>query len=235
MALSPLNRVQINSKREISESCAFARYPNIIEELPYFYLQRLVGEQMEVRSPGGYCTLVSPLDVCDVIRGTPITVLAMPDAVFRQRSSLTPLQRNAAPGPECFFPAHVLFAEKDRYGFAIPSVWFVDQALNRDRPTRGILPDAATRDFSRLASRRIMPVMSRSAANHSADSGTEVCAAHATRVTRLFIAASLAGRSSDATELAGAGLRHYSLTELNRRFTGTPSPHQRRAKLSPTA
>lgn len=225
MALIPLDRVQINSRHEISEARAFARYCNTFQELPYFYFQRLVGELMEVRSPGGYCTMVSPLDVCDVIHGAPITVQAMPDAVFRQRLGLTPLQRNASPpGPECFFPAYVLYAEKDRFGFSTPVVWFVDDSFNGGRPTRGCLTDAGRRDFSHLANRRIMPVMSRTAANHSADGGTEKSAAYARRATSLFIAAGIGGRTSDATALAGAGLTHHSLATLNTRFSGARTP-----------
>lgn len=53
LGLRPLDRVQINSKHEISEARAFSRYQDAHSELPFFYFQRVVGDKLEVRSPGG--------------------------------------------------------------------------------------------------------------------------------------------------------------------------------------
>ncbi|CAN5329915.1 hypothetical protein BH10PSE16_BH10PSE16_28560 [soil metagenome] len=218
LGLRPLDRVLINSRHEIGEARAFSKFADQPFELPWFYFQRVIGQQFEVRSPGGYATLISPLDVCDVLPGTPIAVKAITPAAFVARLSLSPAERNAGAGPPDFAEAHVLFAEKDKWGRATFCVWFTDERHNGKHPWRATLPGADAGQCARLARRTVMPVISRSGASHSADHGTAQAAALDARVATLFIGSALRGDASSASRLACAGVRPIPLARLNRDF-----------------
>ncbi|WP_166485940.1 hypothetical protein [Rhodoferax ferrireducens] len=226
LGLRPLDRVQISSTHEIAESRAFARYNDVNQELPFFYFQRVIGDQIEVRSPGGYAALISPHDICDVIPGTTIEVQAMPSEILIQRQQLSVLARNSGPGPECFAPAHVLHASRTSRGLFEFYVWFLDPALNEKNPWMAPLPTAERRRIEAVARRTHMPVSSRASASHSADHGREHARAHAARVASLFINAARSGRSEHASQLASVDVRQVSLASLNRRFGALPPPCQ---------
>ncbi len=222
LGLRPLDRVQISSKHEIAECRAFARYNDANQDLPFFYFQRVIGDQIEVRSPGGYAALISPHDICDVIPGTAIEVQAMPCDIFSQRLHLSPLARNSGPGPECFAPAHVLHASRTSRGMFEFYVWFLDPALNGQKPWMAPLPTPERKRIEALARRTHMPVSSPASASHSADHGREHARAHAARVASLFINAARNGRSEHASQLACVDVRPASLAWLNRRFGALP-------------
>lgn len=222
LGLRPLDRVQISSKHEIAECRAFARYNNANQELPFFYFQRVIGDQIEVRSPGGYAALISPHDICDVIPGTAIEVQAMPCEIFNQRVQLSALARNSGPGPECFAPAHVLYASQTTRGMYEFYVWFLDDSLNGKNPWMAPLPTVERWRIEAMARRSTMPVSRRTSASHSADHGREHTRAHAARVASLFINAARSGRSEHASQLASVDVRQVSLASLNRRFGAQP-------------
>lgn len=218
LGLRPLDRVLINSSHEIREARAFSRFMDKPQDLPWFYFQRVVGQQLEVRSPGGYATLISPLDVCDVLPGQPLTVQAITPAAFLARITLSPTERNAGAGQNDFAEANVLFAEKDKWGRPTFNVWFTDRQLNGKNPWRATLQDVDARQCARLARRTVMPVMSRSGASHSANHGTAQATALDARVATLFIRSALRGDSDNVSKLACAGMRHIPLAKLNREF-----------------
>lgn len=139
LGLKPLDRVLINSTHEIREARAFSRQEDKPFELPWFYFQRVVGDKVEVRSPGGYACDISPHDICDVIPAQPITVRAMPMSKFLERISLPLSQRQCRPDSSFFSEAHVLHAEKGKFGRIDFLVWFIDESLNTTKPVRTII------------------------------------------------------------------------------------------------
>lgn len=219
LGLRSLDRVQINNQRALDESRLFtdARGPHV---LPYWYFQRVVGDKLEVRSPGGQALFVSPLDVCDVIAGTPLLVQAMPQSMFISRSKLPLSERIKQAGPEFFAPAHVLYVQKDRWGVGNVFVWFLDAAFNGDRPWSAPLPDAERRRIAALSRRTVMPVLSCTKASYSADQGTTRSTDYDARVAALFVRAGLRGQKDHVSQLAGVGgsSRRLSLAVLNNTF-----------------
>ncbi len=188
-------------------------------DLPFFYFQRTMPDGMlEVRSPGGYATFVSPHDVCDIVRGEPITVMAMPEAEFVKRVDLTPLERNVPPPATSYSEAHVLYASKDRWGRPDFFVWFVDPALNTTgRPWRAMMGDTERKRIAGSARRTKMPVMTDTrGANHSADGGCEREADYNRSVARRFISAALTGNEAGKAALTTAGVKRLKMAELNR-------------------
>ena len=205
LGLRPLDRLQLVSSRAIAETTllpAGLRLP----DLPFYYFQRVVGEMLEVRSPGGCPGFVLPQEVCDVIPGEPMLVRAMPPRVFLERQKLPLAQRQSRPGPECYAPAYVLYTLKERWGHVNAAVWFVDPALNGEHPIYAPLTDDDRTRVERGARRTLMPVMSRTSANWSADHGVERAGAKVGRTVRQFIEAGIAGRTAEVSALACAGL-----------------------------
>lgn len=218
LGLRPLDRLQINSRHEMAESKAFKGPNDRADKLPFWYFQRVVGDVLEVRSPGGYVTRVAPCDVCDVVQGVSVGVLAMPVEAFIQRSKLRIEERTAEAGAESFAPANVLYGEKDRWGRVDFFVWFLDDALNEKKPWRAPLPATERARINGFARRTVMPIMSRAGANHSADHGLSNVEAYNRRVADLLIRAGLDGRVGDVSHLASAGVKAQSMASLNRLY-----------------
>ena len=216
LGLRPLDRVQINSRREITECTAFARFTNTPQDLPWWFFQRVVGDMLEVRSPGGYAALVTPQDICDVIQSTPIRTLAMPRANFIARL------RNRSGGSahhddsNAYAPASVLHATKNRWGQAEFRVLFDDESFN-DSAT-WIAPIATAEHARRapLGCRRNMPVSGSRGASYSADAGQQTRHDFHKRVATVFVQAARAGRRDIASTLAAIGNKPLSLAQINR-------------------
>lgn len=218
LGLRPLDRVQISSKHEIAEANAFSRFYDSQSEWPFFYFQRVVGDQLEVRSPGGYATLVSPHDICDILPGTPVIVQSLTPDAFMRRLKLSWKELQVPAGPECYAPANVLYATKNQWNMVEMYVWFIDGAANGQRPWKAKIRNPERSRVERMARRTVMPVSSRSGGNHSADHGKAHAEAYDQRVASLLIGASLGDRLDDVSAIASAGIRRVTLASLNKRF-----------------
>ena len=195
LGLRPLDRVQVNDAHEIREMGALAQI-GCKSDLPFLYFQRVREDGLlEVRSPGGYVTSLAPADVCDVRFGDPMIVRAMPHAQFMTRSRLPVDQRQGRPGDESYAPAYVLYAQKDRWGRVDQvGVWFLDPALNGDKPFHAPVHDDDRACLAQKATRMNMPEMAyRFGAPASADKGLQRERDMANRAVRGFIKASRRG------------------------------------------
>jgi hypothetical protein len=217
LGLRPLDRLQINNRHEIREMEINNRMRGA-GELPFFFFQRVLDDgKLEVRSPGGYVTAVSPADICDIIPGEIIIVRAMTAGAFLQRSVLTVRDRQQAPGPECFAEAYLLYAMKDKWGRPDFYVWFVDPALNTTgRPWRASLMEADRQRVNAKARRTVMPVSSKAGGNYSADGGCKKEADYNKSIAQHFIAASINRNSKALAVLSMAGIRRISQSDLNK-------------------
>jgi ribosomal protein S27AE len=163
--------------------------------------------ELLLRSPGGHSVRISPLDVCDIIKGKQIKVMAMPLSTWIARSRL-PLKdkQQQRPGPNCYAPASVLHAHKDRWGRCSYYVRFDSPELNApsDGTTRHApLCDDDHRELPRRTRRTAMPVTSwPSGAAWSADHGVTHASANVQRDARAFFKAALQGQAAEASALA---------------------------------
>lgn len=193
LAFKPLGRLQVASRRVLAE----ARIGTTVGGPPPFWYFQYVRTDglLSVRSPSGYEDAVSPLDVCDVRQGEPVVVQAMPRSVFLERLRLPLAQRQNAPDPACYAPAHVMWAHRSRHGHVDAVVRFVDDALNEgDRWKTWLAPltDSEHNRLRKVARRSRMPVMARTASGSwSADVGLKAEDRRAQQAARTFIHAAL--------------------------------------------
>lgn len=206
LGLRPLDRVQINNAHEIHEFMCLAKRGEHFD-LPFFYFQRALNSGMiEVRSPGGYATEVDPRDICDIIRGEPVTVRAMPRSVFIERSRLSLADRQKAPSADCYSEAYVLYAAKDKWGGVDATVWFKDESLNDGKPFSAPVMDDDRAKLVANTKRTVMPVQNRhSSANYSADKGVERAQDFAKAIVTKMISASLKGNRKAVEVLTSIG------------------------------
>ena len=94
LAIPPLSKVQLQSRAALRD----ARFdsPGVID-LPFWFFQCVVGEQLEIRSPGGFMTWVTPEDICDLVKADPIVVQAMPRHVLLERQRMPLRERQESP------------------------------------------------------------------------------------------------------------------------------------------
>lgn len=206
--LNPLDRVQINNKKEIDEFFIFGRRGASFD-LPFFYFQRILPSGiMEVRSPGGYATTVSPEDICDIIHAEAVTVRAMPRVVLMEHLKLSVKdQQNPVP-LSLYAEADVLFVSKDKWGRVDQAtVWFKDESFNQsDRATVATIWHEDRALLKSKAKRTVMPVQKyRSAANYSADAGIDRSRDYARRVVNKMFTASMNGCTDTALFLSTIG------------------------------
>lgn len=201
--MQPLWRVQVNSPEAIRESTIGPPSPGARARLPYWFFQRVVGEQVELRTPGGYAALVSPLEICTVLPRPVLTVQAMPRARFIERTSMPLSARQQAPAADWYAPAHVLYGRKDRFGHVQFVVSFVDRDLNgpENQPFAAPLRDDERARLEALARRTVMPIQGPGRANHSADHGLARAEDRTRRAVSELIAAALRGDDLRVGEL----------------------------------
>lgn len=160
LAIPPLSKVQLQSRAALRD----ARFdsPGVID-LPFWFFQCVVGEQLEIRSPGGFMTRIAPEDICDIVKADPIVVQAMPRRVLLERLRMPLRERQQSPGPECYRPAHVLWVMKDRWARVDAAfVRFLDESLNEGAgPQQASLDDPSRAMLNAIARRDRMPVVSR--------------------------------------------------------------------------
>ena len=193
LSIPALSRVQVLSRRTMAD--ASVNSPGVLE-LPFWFFQCVVGDQLELRSPGGYMARVNFDEVCDMIPAQPLIVQAMPRATSTQRNRLPIVQRQAAPSPDLFKPAQVMWVTKDRWS-RVDSVYvrFLDERLNEgETPTAATITDECRADLNRTASRERMPVSNRkTAANCCALSREPADRKLAKRSIERFMQAALIG------------------------------------------
>ena len=218
LGFKPLDRLQISSKSEVREMMTGSRDRNNLFDLPFLYFQCARPDGMlEVCSPGGYITAISPLDVCDVITGNPLIVRAMPEKSYLARLRLPLAERQARPGPECYAEAHVLRVSKDKWNRVDQTfVWFLDPALNGERPKVAPIHDEDRQIVADHARRTNMPVLTLSKGNYSADQGVAQEQELASKIAACFIKASRRGNRAVSEVLSMAGFKKISRAALNR-------------------
>lgn len=208
LGLRPLDRVQINNRRENAEMRSHGKFADSGAGLPYFYFQRVLDDgRLDVRSPNGYQLTIDPTDICDVVRGEPVVVRAMPERTCIQRGSLSLEDRQKASGDECYAEAFVLYVKKDRWGFVSPTVWFKDAALNGAKPWCAPVHDQDHQTLLKLATRKRMPVLNNTSSGYSADHNLQAGIDSARIVAASLVRQSLRGNKQAVEALTLAGIR----------------------------
>jgi protein involved in ribonucleotide reduction len=220
LGLRPLDRVQVNDKKEIREMRWDVQMGRANPDLPYWYFQRTMQDgRVEVRAPGGYATFIDPQDICDIVHGEPLEVRAMPKQEFLRRLRLPLAERNAAPRPESYAKAHVLYVSKDRWGRVDETfVWFDDPALNEDRVWNAPVHPEDKPLVQAKARRTCMPVVGKGSANYSADHGVAAQQDTARYISLGFMRLSLRGEKAAAASLREAGLTRMTRADLHKKI-----------------
>lgn len=205
LGLRPLDRVQVGDAKAIREA-GFDRISvnHQATSLPFwFFTSVATNGQLRLMSPGGYVHDVDAIDIVDIRRADPIRVRAMPQGTFLERLRLSVKDRQQAPGPDCYEPAMLLYAQRDRWGNFDYAVAFEDEALNTEGYCNRFAPlhDEDRRKIRTLTNRTRMPVRSTSSASWSADKGTQRAEEKARRHARAFVSAALLGDESAARNL----------------------------------
>lgn len=206
LSLTPLSKVQLFNREQIREAsiaCSlYGRNPAQSTRLPFWYFQREHEGFLEVRSPGGFMSMVRPDDVCNVILAEPIEVRAMPYSTFCERLRMSPMERESTHGKHLYQPAHVLHVSKDRWGgIDRVGVVFLDHQFNNAPPTFANPVQPGTREaLARYARRTRMPVYKYGDGIHSSAQNRESKEdASARRRFRAFLSSVLAGADAQAT------------------------------------
>lgn len=191
LAIPPLSKLQLQSQAVLRG--AVLDSPGFLE-LPFWFSQCVVGDELEIRSPGSYVARVRPGDVCDLVQADPVVVQAMPRHVLVQRQRLPVRERQAEPGPECYRPAYLMWVMKDRWNrLDAAFVRFLDETLNEEAgPQQAPLDTASNQLLRSIARRDRMPVASR-AGRASWSAVTRELATHreARKASREFFEAAL--------------------------------------------
>lgn len=218
LGLRPLDRVQLNSQHQLREMRNDAYLGRAHADLPFWFFQRITPDGLlEVMSPGGSTEHVAATDVCDIIRGEPIEVLAMPQKVFIQRLRL-PLHERGQPAPQdSFSPAYVRWVRKDRWNrLDKVHVTFHDDALNCS-PLFSAPVWAADRDaLQARMSRRLMPIVGPGAASYSADQGVSGATASARYAFGALVRCVQQGLDESREQICSSGIKPMTTAQLNR-------------------
>lgn len=225
LGLKPLDRLQVNSKRHVTEARHDARArgaKDLQDELPWWYFQRVLPDgRLEVRSPGGYVDAIAPEDCCDVIPcREPVHVRALPKARFLDTLK-GPAGQGRALADEDYAMASVLYVTRDRWGRVDRvAVWFDDCAHNADCMTFAPVHPQDHAGLEALAVRTRMPVISvRRGAPASADYGVQARRTAAGHAVRTFFRVARSGAAqhiADAIREAGARLEPLTTAQINR-------------------
>ena len=227
LGLRPLDRVQLNSRETLREMRNDAHMGRAHEDLPFWFFQRITPDgQIEVMSPGGSTQHVRPTEICDVIKGEPIEVMAMPEAVWLQRARL-PIGERQGPIPDsCYSHAYVRWVRKDRWNQLDQAyVTFHDEALNSSPTRNSPLMDADRQKLQGLMSRRIMPVVGPGSASYSANHGASKVESDARYAVSSFIHCARTGLDRSKATICEAGAAPISTAMLNRLMASEAAAH----------
>lgn len=217
LGLQPLDRLQLSNSANLTryrDEAHFSKDKSLSDlDVPFWFFRRVVGDTLEVASPSGYIARVTPSEVCDIIKGTSVSVMAMPTWAFLARSGLTIAQRQSKPDAKFFRPAKVIGALRGRYGYQF-EVWFDDAAENVDRTRFATLDDDSQKFAVSKANSSIMPVSG--GYGYSANKGVK----HTDDITKAkvtaFMAAALRQRQEVKTQLLELGDRAMTRSMANR-------------------
>lgn len=218
LGLRPLDRVQVNSKEALREMRNDQHFRCTNPDLPYWFFQRVLPDgQLCLRAPGGSSCYVEPTEICDIIRGEPIEVMAMTQAKFIEWNSARSRLGGTPPDESFYSPGYLTHVRKDRWG-RLDQAWvqFHDSALNTSATFATPLHAADRERVAALMNRKRMPVLGNDHGSYSADHGVQRQADADYYAARQFIAASLRGQKSKALALACIGARPLTTGQINR-------------------
>lgn len=217
--LKPLDRLQLNNHQAIRNCQATKRMGKVDAEQPYWFFQRICDDgRLEVRSPTGYCDIISIQDICDIIPCEPIIVNAMTTAAFIKRIS-NPAQSKHEPQATEYAPAYLVYVHKDKRGrIDSAAVQFLDPELNQGKPTFSPISQADRERLEKTINRTMLPIIQshRNAALDSADNGIKTSNAINKAVVNGFIQTSLAGRHDAAMKLSEAAIHDFNKRKINK-------------------
>lgn len=217
LGLRPLDRVQVNSREQISEM-RFSYRRNEPSALPFAYFQFVREDGMLcVSSPGGFLMYVQPEDVCDVRHGTPILVRSMSEERFVERLKIPHGERRLVPGEDEYEDAYVIRVMKDKWGRVdVVYVRFLDEKLNKKGSTFINPVREQDRDMlNEIANRTVMPVVNyKSAASYTADKGIKKEADLARGIASGFFTTALRGDAETAKRLASVDAETKPMTRV---------------------
>jgi hypothetical protein len=193
--LPPLTMVEIADRSTLRE--AFIEPRKGLFECPYWFFQRVHADgRLVVASPGGGLENVDAIDVMNIIPTEPIRVMAMPSQIFIKRLGLSHQERYDTRGPECFRPAYVMAAQRDRFGGFDYNVWFEAHEFNVSSTYTAPLLDGERERLKPLTTRRNMPVRNLStSANWSSDTKAQGIERTHAKKAKSFVAAAMQGKS----------------------------------------
>lgn len=218
LGLRPLDRVQLNSQHQLREMRNDAHLGRAEADLPFWFFQRITPDGLlEVMSPGGSTEHVTATDVCDIIRGEPIEVLAMPQDVFIQRLRL-PLHERSRPAPQdSFAPAYVRWVTKDRWNrLDKVHVTFHDDAFNLSPRFSAPVWAADRAALQARMSRRLMPIVGPGSASYSADHGVTAATSSARYAFGALVRCAQQGLDDVKEQICTSGIRPMTTAQLNR-------------------
>lgn len=191
LGLKPLDRVQVASKHVLREARLGVLKP---APPPFWFFQYIRPDDgmLCVRSPSGYVDHVDPLDIYDMREGNALVVQAMPKQEFCRWLGRPLHERNGTPADASFYrPAHVMWAQRAKWGNAEAVVRFLDDTLNAGDSWTKYFAPLCQEDRERVrkhATRVNMPIVSRqSAPSWSADTGLKAAEQRAQTTARRFI------------------------------------------------
>lgn len=217
LGFRPLDRIQLNDREQIRDMHIGLRH-GFRHPLPFLYFQRVVGDRIELCSPGGYVTRALPEDVCSHIPAAPVIVQAMPRERYHERLRLPLAERQQSPPAEWYESAYVLAVDKDRWG-RVSRAWvsFLDGCHNSPDRQVASISDESKRMLSAIARRDRMPVItSAGGANYSADRGVSRAEGLDADVVRRFIRSALKGHGMGVKLLSASGCDPVSVAKMNR-------------------
>lgn len=188
--LKPLTLVEVASRTVMRE--AFLNPSSGRFECPYWFFQHLDADgTLVVAGPGGHEAKLSAIDVMNLIPRGPVKVMAMPLATFMQRLSLDPVVLHKTLTADCYEPASVMAARRERRGDFSYTVWFDRAELNTSTTFTAPLMDGEARRIKPLTRRANMPVRNMtSPSSWSADNAAALIGrVHSRKATAFFDAA----------------------------------------------
>lgn len=223
--LQPLDRVQVISPECLRNQVADRTLYRVEgARLPYAFFQRVMPDgTLALAGPSGASFRVEPTDVCDVIRGKRLEVMAMRDARFIEFLSL-PIERRGEIDASWFEAALLTSVEIDRWGRVDrATVQFLSGDPSDGAKAIGVFrklhPDSVVLAQA-FARRTNLPVIRHKsyAAMASADSGVSKSEGERSNIVAQFIKAARTGDTSVALRLSECDLGSTCL-----RTKGTPN------------
>lgn len=201
--LTPLTLIEVASPpvmREAFRSPSSGRF-----ECPYWFFQYVDADGMlVVAAAGGRQAKIDAIDVMNVIPMQPVRVMAMPSETWLQRLSMDHGARRKAPAADCYEPASVMSARRERTGTFSYCVWFDRTELNTSPGCLAPLMDGEHRRIEQLTRRARMPVDNMKSPSYwSADNAAAAISRLHAKKAAAFFDSALKHNSRRTSKLAG--------------------------------